>query len=250
MSHPHELGQNFLVDPAVIGDIVRAVSGTRGPIVEIGPGDGALTIPLSRTGRALIAVEVDPGRARRLQRRLGRRVTVVNADFLRYPLPRQPHTIVGNVPFHITTATMRRLLAHPGWQDAVLLVQWEVARRRAGVGGASLMTASWWPWFDFRLRCRVPRAAFRPVPAIDGGVLAITRRPRPLATDRRGYQGFVKRVFTGPGRGLGAILAKTTRLPAATRDAWFREQGLPRHALPRDLDAHHWASLWDLVSGD
>jgi 23S rRNA (adenine-N6)-dimethyltransferase len=60
----HELGQNFLVDPATITTICAAVRATTGPIVELGPGDGALTVPLSRSGRVITAVELDPRRPR------------------------------------------------------------------------------------------------------------------------------------------------------------------------------------------
>ncbi|MEU1539934.1 rRNA adenine N-6-methyltransferase family protein [Actinacidiphila glaucinigra] len=131
----HELGQNFLTDRTVIASIEALVAATSGPIVEIGPGDGALTLPLSRTGRPLTAVEIDPRRAQRLQRRLPRGAHVVNTDVLRYRFPREPHVIVGNLPFHLTTTIMRRVLAADRWDSAVLLVQWEVARRRAGIGG-------------------------------------------------------------------------------------------------------------------
>ncbi|GGS23633.1 MULTISPECIES: 23S ribosomal RNA methyltransferase Erm [Actinokineospora] len=238
MFGPHELGQNFLIDRATIDAVLRCVAETDGPIVELGPGDGALTVPLGRTGRPVTAVELDPRCAAELRRRTG--ATVIHGDYLRFRFPRHPHTVVGNIPFHITTATLRRLLAAPGWEAAVLIVQWEVARRRAGIGGATLLTASWWPWFDFRVRARVPARAFRPVPGVDGAILTATRRPDPLVDDRAGYQRFVKRVFTGRGRGLRAILAKAGYREAA---AWA-----PRDALPRDLSAEQWARLWRLSS--
>ncbi|MDX2645112.1 23S ribosomal RNA methyltransferase Erm [Streptomyces sp. PA03-1a] len=244
----HELGQNFLTDRTVIASIEALVAATSGPIVEIGPGDGALTLPLSRTGRPLTAVEIDPGRAQRLQRRLPRGAHVVTTDVLRYRFPREPHVIVGNLPFHLTTTIMRRVLAADRWECAVLLVQWEVARRRAGVGGASMLTASWWPWYDFTLHSRVPARAFRPAPSVDGGLLTMTRRPQPLVTgDRRAYQAFVQRVFTGPGRGLREVLARTGHFDRTALRDWLRAERVPPHALPKDLTARQWASLWRLV---
>src|SRR5690606_14519540 len=139
---PHELGQNFLVDRAVIAAVTELAAETTSPVVELGAGDGALTLPLSGSGRPVTAVEVDPRRARRLQRRAPEHTTVVNDDILRFPLPRQPYTLVSNLPFHLTTPALKRLLAADHWESAVLLVQWEVARRRAAVGGASMLTAS------------------------------------------------------------------------------------------------------------
>lgn len=157
----------------------------------------------------MTAIEIDPRRARRLHSRTPGHVTVVCDDILRCALPRDPYVLVGNLPFHLTTAIVRRVLAADHWQSAVLLVQWEVARRRAGVGGASMMTARWWPWYDFALHSRVPARAFRPVPSVDGGLLTVHRRPRPLVDDRKRYQDFVGRVFTGRGRGLPDILTRT-----------------------------------------
>ncbi len=244
----HELGQNFLVDRRVIAHVGDLVAGTTGPIVEVGAGDGALTLPLSRYGRPVTAVEVDSGRARRLARRVPANVTVVNADILRFRLPRHPHVVVGNLPFHLTTSIMRRLLAASDWRTAVLLVQWEVARRRAGVGGASMLTAAWWPWYAFEVHARVPARAFRPAPSVDGGLLTMTRRAVPLVAERGPYQDLVRRVFTGRGRGLTEILERTGRLDRQAVRAWASDARVTPHALPKDLTAGQWASLWREVT--
>ncbi|GAA2970356.1 23S rRNA (adenine-N6)-dimethyltransferase [Actinokineospora diospyrosa] len=196
----HELGQNFLVDPATIATIVSRVRATDGPIVEIGAGDGALTLPLQHLDRPLTAVEIDPRMAERLRRRTT--ADVVTADFLRYPPLPRPHVLVGNLPFHQTTALLRHILRLPAWTHAVLLTQWEVARKRAAVGGATMMTAQWWPWFDFHLVARVPARAFRPHPTVDGGLFTITRRSAALVpvADRQRYQDLVHRHFTRDSR--------------------------------------------------
>ncbi|WP_033287885.1 23S ribosomal RNA methyltransferase Erm [Amycolatopsis jejuensis] len=243
----HELGQNFLTDPAAIATICAAAARTKGPLVELAAGDGALTVPLSRSGRPITAVELDPRRVQRLAQRTARNVSVVHGDLLTHRLPAVPHTVVGNLPFHLTTAALRRLFRQPHWELAVLLVQWEVARRRAGIGGASQMTAAWWPWFDFTVPARVPAQAFRPKPAVDGGILVITRRTEPLVTERSAYQGFVRAVFTGRGRGLGGILPRTGRLTSRSAHAWLARERLSPRALPRELTATQWASLWELV---
>ncbi|MCV7299712.1 23S ribosomal RNA methyltransferase Erm [Mycobacterium barrassiae] len=248
MSSPHrgrhEAGQNFLRDRRAIADIVEIVAATDGPIVEVGAGDGALTLPLQRLNRPLTAVEVDGRRAARLARRTTARTRIVHADFLRYHLPRSPHTIVGNLPFHLTTAILRRILHAPGWTDAVLLVQWEVARRRAGVGGATMMTAQWWPWFEFGLVRKVSASAFQPRPSVDAGLMTIRRRTEPLvdARDRRRYQALVHAMFTGRGRGIAEIASR--QMPAAVTRLWLVDNGIPAKALPRDLSATQWAALF------
>lgn len=244
----HEHGQNFLTDPHVIADVVALVADTAGPIIEIGPGDGALTSPLLGLGRPLTAVEIDGRLASRLRRRFDEHLVVVHTDALSYHLPATGHVVVGNLPFHLTTALLRRLLHAPGWTDAILLVQWEVARRRAGVGGATMMTAQWAPWFEFTLGRRVPSSAFSPRPGVDGGVMHMRRRTRPLLppAERRRYQTLVHRVYTGRGRGISEILART-RVFARPREAhaWCRWAGVAPGALPGRLTVEQWVSLFE-----
>jgi 23S rRNA (adenine-N6)-dimethyltransferase len=253
VSHPHsgrhEFGQNFLHDCGVIDAIVQTVARTDGLIVEVGAGDGALTRALQKLGRPLTDVEIDPRRAARLASRTPPRTRIVRADFLAYPLPRTPHVIAGNLPFHLTTAMLRRILHGPGWTDAVLLVQWEVARRRAGVGGATMMTAQWWPWFEFGLVRRVSASSFRPRPSVDGGLMTIRRRADPLVapSDRRRYQAMVHRVFTGHGRGIAQILYR--QMPRRSVRNWLRDNKVGPKALPRDLSAAQWADLFVALAG-
>ncbi|MEU0987014.1 23S ribosomal RNA methyltransferase Erm [Streptomyces sp. NPDC005953] len=243
----HELGQNFLIDRTTITTVIDLVARTVGPIIEIGSGDGALTLPLETLGRPLTGIEIDPRHAARLARHTRGRTTVVPGDFLRYQAPTSPHVLVGNLPFHETTPMLRHILASPDWTDAVLLVQWEVARRRAAVGGATLMTAQWWPWYRFGLVARVPSAAFRPRPTVDGGLMTITRRDRPLLppSARREYQDFAHRVFTGRGRALPEIIAGAAPgLPGHRIGQWVQRHGIRPRQLPRDLDAEQWADLF------
>lgn len=241
----HEYGQNFLTDTRVVDDIVGLVAATDGPILEIGPGDGALTLPLARLGRPLTAVEIDARAVRRLAPRLPAGVELVHGDFLAHRLPPGPHVVVGNLPFHHTTAILRTLLHAPAWTDAVLVCQWEVARRRAGVGGETLMTAQWSPWFTFSLSSRVPSAAFAPRPQVDGGLLVIRRRAEPLLgwDERKAFQALAHRVYTGRGRGIGEIVRRAGILRGREVGNWLRASELPARALPRDLRTEHWLEL-------
>ncbi len=246
----HELGQNTLTERRVIRTVIDLVARTDGPIVEWGAGDGALTAPLAGLGRPLVAVEIDQRKAVRLSRRVGAHVCVVEGDILRHAPPAATSVIVSNVPFHITTRVLRRLLALSDWQTAVLITQWEVARKRAGVGGATQLTAQWWPWFDFTLHQRIPSTSFTPSPSVDAGLLTVGRRPVPLVTgDRAQYQAWVRRVFTGRGRGLIELLTQSGGVPAPAANSWCRRHGLTGRALPRDLNAHQWAELYALSNG-
>ncbi|HLS13723.1 MAG TPA: 23S ribosomal RNA methyltransferase Erm [Beutenbergiaceae bacterium] len=247
----HEHGQNFLTDHTTIARLSRLVADSPDPIVEIGPGQGRLTRELQQLGRPLTAVELDSRLANRLasasQFRDRKHLSIVNADFMHWPLPRTSYVVVGNVPFHLTTAILRKLLHDGAWTQVVLLVQWEVARRRAGIGGSSMMTAQWWPWIDFSLHGRVPRSAFKPAPSVDGGILMMTRRPKPLLDldMRRSYRQFVHEVFTGRGRGIGEILANVSgALGRRGAHQLVSREGILPSALPKDLSANQWARLF------
>lgn len=244
--HPgrHELGQNHLVDRRVIARIVDLVAQTRGPIVEWAAGDGALTRPLAALGRPLEAVEIDPRCVRRLSRSLPPHVCITEGDILRHAPPSEPYVLVCNVPFHITTAVLRRLLALPGWSRAVLITQWEVARKRAAVGGATQLTAQWWPWFEFDLVSRIPATAFAPRPSVDAGLLLVRRRERPLVADRGRYQRWVKDVLTGRGKGMPQILVRSGGMSAQAARQWCARQGVTTGTLPKDLSAHQWADAY------
>jgi 23S rRNA (adenine-N6)-dimethyltransferase len=209
-----------------------------GPVVELGAGDGALTRLLVVRPDPVVVVEIDPRRVAALRRTHGRRVRIVHADMLRFRLD-EAHHVVANVPFGITTPLLRHLLGQRAWSSAVLLLQWEVARKRAAVGGTTLLTASWWPWYEFGLAGRVPSGAFRPRPSVDGGILVIQRRPTPLVAteERAAYQRLVRAAFAGD-RLLPAVRGL---LPDARR--WILAQGLDPAVRPRDVSAEQWAAL-------
>jgi 23S rRNA (adenine-N6)-dimethyltransferase len=244
----HELGQNFLTDQRVIRTVVDLAAATDGRLVEWAAGNGALTYPLAALDRPLEAVEIDSQRIAQLRRRLPPHVCITEGDILRHAPPSgRPCTIICNVPFHITTAVLRRLLRLPSWNEAILITQWEVARKRAAIGGATQLTAQWWPWFTFTLCQRIPATAFTPRPSVDAGLLLIRRRSHPLVDNQHDYQRWVKTIFSGAGQGLPQILTRAGGIPSRAVGAWCRREGLTSRSLPKDLSAEQWASTYTMA---
>jgi 23S rRNA (adenine-N6)-dimethyltransferase len=152
-------------------------------IVDIGAGQGALTLACAEVGARVVAVEHDPVWARQLRRAVRAagfddRVSVVFADARTWPLPDEPFRVVANPPFTLSTELLRRLLDDPGTgpERCDLLLQLEVTRKRTKTPADDLRTAAWAPWWTFEMGPVVRRTAFRPVPAVDAAVLTVRRR--------------------------------------------------------------------------
>ena len=185
------LGQNLLTDRGVITRAVdRLDLDAAELVVEVGPGRGALTLPLARAGARVVAVEQDPVLAAALRDRVRAegldQVRVVHADVRRFRWPGASHRVVGNLPFNLTTAILERVLGDPAagpWRVDVL-VQAEVARKRAASPPSSLRSAAWAPWWEVEQGPVVPRQAFRPVPSVDGAWLTYRRRADPVLPER------------------------------------------------------------------
>ena len=197
-------GQHFLVDESVIERIVRAIDPRPGDrIVEIGPGKGALTIPLLRSIGQLDVVEVDRDLAADLVDRcrgVGRlnllRQDALKTDFAAFAAARL--TVVGNLPYNISTPLLFHLLRFDHISDMVFMLQKEVVDRLCAspdtpeYGRLSVMVQA---------RCRADKlidvgaAAFRPSPKVDSALVRLSVLPG--GTDRiRNYDLFTDLVRT------------------------------------------------------
>ena len=180
-------GQNFLHDPAVAARIAGAAGAGPGvPVLEIGPGLGALTRPLLEGGARVTAIEVDPRIADYLEEELGGQpgFELVRGDVLALDLDTvapEARILVGNLPYSITGPLLGLLIRHAHRLDrAVIMVQKEVgARLTAGAGGREIGA----PAVLLRLLYRVVRegvvgrGAFLPAPDVQSTVLRLERIP-------------------------------------------------------------------------
>ena len=233
-----ELSQNFLRSRRLAADIVRGLDvEPHELIVELGAGDGRLTAELARRARRVVAIEVDP----RLAAELRRRFEVVEGDALAVRLPSEPFRVVGNIPFHRTTAILRHLLDDLGLplERADLIVQWEVARKRTSVVPSTQLGAGWDPWWELALTRRFDASAFEPRPDVDAALLRIVRREHELvpAADAHEYRAFVRRAFAD---GLRSVVPPLTLKRAAAA------AGFDRAVQARDLDVYQLAALFRL----
>jgi 23S rRNA (adenine-N6)-dimethyltransferase len=244
--------QHFLRSPRVAAALVADAGVRPGELVlDLGAGGGRLTAPLADVGARVRAIELDAVLAARLRERFAERrnVTVVEADLLRVALPAEPFRVVANVPFHLTTAILRRLLDEPrtALVQADLVVEWEVARKRALCWPATMLNVLWGVRYELAAVRRLPAPCFEPPPDADAGVLRASRRAEPLvgAPDVARFAALVEAGFGSGGPPLRAALAR--RVPERALKSALRELGLPPSASARDLDVHQWAALFGAV---
>jgi len=218
MNKRRALGQHFLRDPGVARAIVALLTPTaKDLVVEIGPGEGALTGELARRSGRLIALEVDRALLERLRARLPT-IEALEADARTWDygtLARPPGgrvLIVGNLPYSVSKPIVAALLDARAVIDAMaLMLQREVAERLAAppggkvYGALSVLTQA---VCDVELALRVPPGAFRPPPQVDSAVVRLTPRatPRvPAALEAR-FRDVVKAAFSSRRKTLANAL--------------------------------------------
>lgn len=185
-------GQHFLADE----NIARRIAGTvldypadspmgSIPIVEIGPGTGALTRFLADSRRPFMAIEVDPEAAAYMQKAYPE-VTLKLADFLFIDIdtlfPGQKIAVIGNYPYNISSQIFFRVLEN---RDKVAIcsgmLQREVAQRICAAEGSKtygILSVLLQLWYDCEYLFTVDETVFRPMPKVKSGVLRLTRNSR------------------------------------------------------------------------
>lgn len=256
------LGQNFLVDANARRKIVAAaLTGPDGPVLEIGPGRGALTEALARRGVRLYAVELDDALAATLAARYAGdpRVDVVHGDVLRVDLAAvtgdwSATRVLGNIPYNITTPIVFRLLTPPCPSEIVIAVQSEVADRMLASPGSKTYGAL---SVGVALAARakrlfnVPRTAFRPVPRVDSTVVRLTPLPasrsasKDAAAARTAARVLVRAAFSWRRKQIGTILARhpDLNLTPDTAARVLESRSLSPRTRPEQLSPDDFAAL-------
>jgi 16S rRNA (adenine1518-N6/adenine1519-N6)-dimethyltransferase len=181
-------GQHFLADHGVIDAIVRAIDPRPGePLVEIGPGLGAMTQPLVERAGHLTVIELDRDLAARLRRHT--QLEVIEADVLKVDFRAlaqaagRPLRVVGNLPYNISTPILFHLLdAVDVVQDQHFMLQKEVVDRMAASPGSKdygrLTVMLQWRYAIENV-LDVPPEAFDPPPRVDSAVVRMQPLPAP-----------------------------------------------------------------------
>ena len=223
-------GQHFLADRGVVEDIVDAIDPRPGEaLVEIGPGLGALTLPILERSQRLCVVELDRDLAERLRRNPALEVIESDAlkvDFAALAASREHKLrLVGNLPYNISTPILFHLLpAAAAVQDQHFMLQKEVVDRMAAAPGTKaygrLSVMLQWRYHIESL-FEVPPEAFEPPPRVNSAVVRMLPWPAPAALDAGLLEELVQVAFS-------------------------QRRKLLRHTLGRWLDGRAWGGAFDV----
>jgi 16S rRNA (adenine1518-N6/adenine1519-N6)-dimethyltransferase len=257
------LGQNFVVDPGTVRRIVTLAGLTAADtVLEVGPGFGSLTLGLLPAARRVIAVEVDPALAAELPRTvaarapgLASRLGVVSADAARVTsLPGAPPTaLVANLPYNVAVPVVLHLLATFGsLARGLVMVQAEVADRMTASPGGRVygVPSVKLAWFASARRAGpVPRAVFWPVPNVDSGLVAFTRRPPPgTGASREDTFAVIDAAFSQRRKTLRAALARWAG-GATDAERILRAAGVDPGARGESLTVADFAAIAAIQAG-
>jgi 16S rRNA (adenine1518-N6/adenine1519-N6)-dimethyltransferase len=204
------LGQNFLRDERIARKIVDAVDPRPEDVVlEIGPGEGALTKHLAATGARLVLVELDERAVVRMRESyesprvqvLHQDVLTVDWDALAASTGTERLRVVGNIPYYITSPILFHVLDHRRRvRDLTMMVQREVARRLAAVPRTKaygILSVFCQLFADVEVLFDVQPGSFHPRPDVTSSVvrLVMLDGPRYALRDEQFFRGMVRSVF-------------------------------------------------------
>ena len=193
-------GQHFLQDPNIIRKIVAQLNPQpHDVVIEIGPGQGALTFGLAKQVNTVHAIEIDPLLVEHLNAHAPENVNIIHQDILELDLHQfSGHVkIIGNLPYNITSPIIFKFLDWSRWSKMVFMTQREVAQRITSnhgnktYGRLSVMTQA---LSDVELSFTVPKTVFFPQPDVTSAILTF----EPISTsvtDLDHFSHVVKQAF-------------------------------------------------------
>ena len=252
-----KFGQNFLIDEGVIRQITDDVPCGPGDwVVEIGPGQGALTRRLAARCGRISVLEIDPKWVEHLEKKTDwGNLQVIRADATRVdveellaiqaPAPGAKPLVVGNLPYNRAAPILFRFVPFIGrFRSMHIMVQYEVAKRISAkphtrdFGFLSVFIQN---YATAELRLKISPEAFRPRPKVLSATVALTARTAPLTTDPL-FLPFVKQAFSQKRKKLtNSLMPFYPRLQVVSA---LDAQGINPDSRAEDLSVENFVALF------
>jgi len=232
--------QNFIRSPQLVKELIGLTSICPEDIVyDIGAGSGVISSVLAEKCDSVVAIEFEPRMATKLRDNMTkyRNVTVYEGDFLTMPLPKTPYKIFANIPFHLSSPIIHKIIESDNPPIATyLIVQKQFGEKLISdsnrfKGQLGMMLG---PEFNVRIRRRLQKTDFWPHPNVDTVFIEIIHRLEPLIERSRmlAYRRLVEGCYSDP-----KIFAK---MP-------INEINLKSGIKPSQMKLNQWVALFKIV---
>lgn len=253
-------GQNFLTNKSLVAKLIAAAQLTgKETVLEIGPGLGVMTEPLLDSSARVVAVEIDPLLCQFLTSRFSQRENfqLVQGDALTQDfslLISGPYIVVANLPYYITSPLLVKLVEAPQPPErAVILVQWEVARRLTALPGTPDYGAL---SILIQYHCRaeilfkIGPGNFYPPPQVDSAAVRLQWRPSPFQPRNEDFMfRLVKIAFSQRRKMLKGLLASALNLSKDEAGKVLAQIGLSEEIRGEKLSLQDFVALADILEG-
>ncbi len=251
------LGQHFLTSSSYLQAVADAADVTVGDtVLEIGPGEGALTTVLLAKGARVVAIEKDHRLVPMLHATFDKeayngQLEVLEADALEFDISNSPvlktaatYKVVANIPYYITGALLRKFLTGPKQPSTlVFLVQKEVAERIARSKKESLLSLSIKAYGTPRYVKTVPRGAFTPAPDVDSAILLVSNISRDNFTNEEEEKHFFALIHAGFAQKRKLLVRNLEPVLGKSASVYLEAVGLPANSRAEDVSLIHWLAL-------
>jgi 16S rRNA (adenine1518-N6/adenine1519-N6)-dimethyltransferase len=253
------LGQHFLKNPLILKKIVSTIHPQKSDlIIEIGPGKGALTLPLVTKAGKVIAIEKDSFLAAFLQKKDLPNLTVLQEDILKVDFKKlfekdtwDTVKLVGNLPYSISSPLLFKIIGEKElFSECVFLFQKEFAERicaKPGTKKYAPLSILFQIHFSTKLHFFVPPDSFSPPPRVESALISLQKREKPLfQLEEEAFLKFLKGAFQHRRKTLFNNLARLQYPPSLLREA-FQKLNLVVTLRPEQLAISQFVSLYQYL---
>ncbi|MFA6183515.1 MAG: 16S rRNA (adenine(1518)-N(6)/adenine(1519)-N(6))-dimethyltransferase RsmA [Parcubacteria group bacterium] len=252
---PRYLGQHFLNNPAIVDDIIISAHLKNTDVVlEIGPGEGALTEKLCENASQVIAIELDDKLKNPLKEKFANQenLKIIFEDILKINLPQlikdhhiKNYKLIANIPYYITSKIIRLFLETSIQPDEIILmIQKEVAQRiTAPLGKMSKLSNSVQYYAQAEILFDVTKDNFNPPPKVDSSVIRIFNIKKNNPPEDKQFFKIVKAGFCARRKTLLNNLANSFHIDKKEVEKILISANLPIGIRAQELSISKWQEL-------
>ena len=192
-------GQNFIVDNNTINKIISIIEPKENEnLIEIGPGRGAITIPISKQVKHLTAIEIDPMLVEYLENFKIHNLDIIHKDFLEWEIKgTEKCRVIGNLPYYISSPIIFKLIQNKYVNEIIIMVQKELAQRLSANPNNknfSRMSVVVQAFCDVSYECDISKNIFNPKPKVESSIVRLKKKENAKINFEK-FSNFIKMCF-------------------------------------------------------